>query len=154
MSIFTIRPPHTQQDDLTRKLAALEGVGRRDRHKSLPYQDCRFGSSQRRPKKVQNRVATAFRMAGTTLLNSKTYLGSRYRHLRKQLPSHATAIKAMARYLAVLVYRLLTHWEAWVDRGAAKYEQRRSEWELASLNSSQTYLKFSDQPHSAMRRIG
>ena len=86
-------------------------------------------------RKVQNRVAMAFRMAATTLLNSKTYLGSRYRHLRKQLPSHAAAIKAMARYLAVLVYRLLTHGEAWVDRGAAKFEQRRAERELASLNS-------------------
>jgi len=86
-------------------------------------------------RKVQNRVAMAFRMAATTLLNSKTYLGSRYRHLRKRLPSHAAAIKAMARYLAVLVYRLLTRGEAWVDRGAANYEQRRSEWEVASLNS-------------------
>jgi hypothetical protein len=35
----------------------------------------------------------------------------------------------------VLVYRLLTHGEAWVDRGAAKFEQRRSKRELASLNS-------------------
>jgi transposase len=67
-------------------------------------------------KKVQNRVAMAIRMAATTLLNSPTYLGSRYRHLRKQLPSHAAAIKAMGRYLAVLVYRLLTRGEAWVDR--------------------------------------
>ena len=86
-------------------------------------------------RKVQNRVAMALRMAATTLLNSKTYLGSRYRHLRKQLPSFASAIKAMARYLAVLVYRLLTHGEAWVDRGATKFEQRRAERELASLNS-------------------
>ena len=86
-------------------------------------------------RKVQNRVAMAFRMAATTLLNSKTYLGSRYRHLRKQLPSYAAAIKAMARYLAVLVYRLLTCGQAWVDRGAAQYDQRRSEWELASLTS-------------------
>jgi len=84
---------------------------------------------------VQNRVAMAFRMAATTLLNSKTYLGSRYRHLRKQLPSHASAIKAMPRYLAVLVYRLLTRGEAWVDRGAATFERRRTERELASLKS-------------------
>ena len=41
----------------------------------------------------------------------------------------------MARCLAVLVYRLLTYGEAWVNRGAAKFEQRRSEWELASLNA-------------------
>ena len=74
-------------------------------------------------------------MAATTLLNSKTYLGSRYRHLRQQLPSHAAAIKAMARYLAVLVYRLLTRGEAWMDRGATKYEQRRREWDLANLSA-------------------
>jgi len=86
-------------------------------------------------RKVHNRVAMAFRMAATTLLNSKSYLGSRYRHLRKQLPSHAAAIKAMARYLAVLVFRLLTHGEAWVDRGAARFEQKRTEWEMASLNA-------------------
>jgi hypothetical protein len=41
----------------------------------------------------------------------------------------------MARYLAVLVYRMLTHGEAWVDRGAARFEQRRTELEMASLNS-------------------
>jgi transposase len=87
-------------------------------------------------KQVQNRVAMAFRTAATTLLNSKTYLGSRYRHLRKQLPSYAAAIKAMARALAVLVYRLLTHGEAWVDRGTAQFERRRSERELANLNSN------------------
>jgi hypothetical protein len=83
-------------------------------------------------KKVQNRVAMAFRMAATTLLNSPSYLGSRYRHLRKQLPSHAAAIKAMGRYLSVLVY---TRGEAWVDRGAATFERKRTERELASLNS-------------------
>jgi transposase len=86
-------------------------------------------------RRVQNRVAMALRMAATTLLNSKSYLGGRYRHLRKTLPSHASAIKAMARYLAVLVYRMLTHGEAWMDRGAAKFEQRRTELEMASLNS-------------------
>ena len=91
-----------------------------------------IGSGKR---KVQNRVAMALRMAATTLLRSQTYLGGRYRHLRKQLPSHASAIKAMARYLAVLVYRILTHGEAWVDRGAARFEQRRTELEMASLNS-------------------
>jgi transposase len=91
-----------------------------------------IGSGRR---KVQNRVAGALRMAATTLLESKTYLGARYRHLRQRLPSYAAAIKAMARYLAVLVYRVLTHGEAWVDRGAAKFEQRRTEWELRSLTS-------------------
>jgi hypothetical protein len=62
--------------------------------------------------------------------------------LRKQLPSHAAAIKAMARYLAVLVYRLLTRGEACVDRGGVHYEQRRSEWELANLNSKARARRF------------
>jgi hypothetical protein len=83
---------------------------------------------------VQNRVAKALRMAATTLLNTRSYLGGRYRHLRKQLPSHAAAVKAMARYLAVLVYRMLTHGEAWVDRGTTRFEQRCSELELTTLN--------------------
>jgi transposase len=84
-------------------------------------------------RKVQNRVAMSLRMAASTLLNSKSYLGGRYRHLRKELPSKAAAVKAMARYLAVLVYRMLTHGQAWVDRGAARFEQKRAERELASL---------------------
>ena len=41
----------------------------------------------------------------------------------------------MAHYLALLVYRMLTKGQAWVDRGAAKFEQKRTEWELSSLKS-------------------
>ena len=37
-------------------------------------------------KKVKNRVAIALRTAATSLLESDTYLGARYRHLRRQLP--------------------------------------------------------------------
>lgn len=84
---------------------------------------------------VQNRVATSLRMSASTLLNSKSYLGGRYRHLRKHLPSYAAAVKAMAHYLALLVYRMLTKGQAWVDRGAAKFEQKRAERELSSLKS-------------------
>ena len=85
-------------------------------------------------RKVKNRVATALRTAATTLLKSDSYLGARYRNLRRHLPSLAVAVKAMGRYLAVLIYRLLTHGQAWVDGGAIRYEQRRTEQDLASLN--------------------
>ena len=67
----------------------------------------------------KNRVAVVLRTAATSLLESDTHLGARYRHLRRQLPTFKAAVKAMARYLAVPIYRLLTHGEAWVDRGAA-----------------------------------
>jgi transposase len=68
-------------------------------------------------KKVKNRVAVVLRTAATTLLESDTYLGARYRHLRRQLPTFKAATKAMARYLAVLIYRLLTKGEAWAASG-------------------------------------
>jgi transposase len=86
-------------------------------------------------KKVKNRVAVVLRMAATSLLASNTHLGARYRQLRRQLPTFKAAVKAMARYLAVLIYRLLTKGEAWVDQGAVHFERRRLERELASLQS-------------------
>src|SRR5580658_7359205 len=83
-------------------------------------------------KKMKNRVAVVLRTAATSLLESDTHLGARYRHLRRQLPSLKAAVKAMTRYLAVLIYRLPTHGAAWVDRGSAQFERRRLERELAS----------------------
>src|SRR3954454_7793838 len=73
-------------------------------------------------KKVKNRVAVVLRTAATSLLESDTHLGARYR----QLPTFKAAVKAMARYLAVLIHRLLTHGQAWIDRGAAQFE--RNAW--------------------------
>jgi transposase len=84
-------------------------------------------------KKVKNRVAIVLRTAATSLLESETYLGARYRHLRRQLHTFKAAVKAMARYLAVLIYRLLTHGQAWVDRGAAQFERKRLERDLTNL---------------------
>jgi len=87
----------------------------------------------RSKKKVKNRVATILRTGATSLLESDTHLGARYRHLRRRLPSFKAAVKAMARYLAVQIYRLLTQGQAWVDRGALQFERRRVEREFASL---------------------
>ena len=55
----------------------------------------------------------------------------------------------MARYLAVPVYRELTHGEARVDRGAAKFEQSRSERELRSLTSKALAKGFKLVPITA-----
>lgn len=84
-------------------------------------------------RKVQSPAAQALRMAATTLRCSNSYLGARYRHLQRRLPSKASAVKAMARYLGVLVYRMLTNGQAWVDRGAAQFEQKREAQAMASL---------------------
>ena len=82
--------------------------------------------------KGRNRVANALRMAAESLSKSQSYLGARYRSLRGRLGG-PKAIKAMARYLACLVYRMLTKGQDWVDRGAAYYEQRRQQRELTHL---------------------
>ena len=89
-----------------------------------------IGSGRR---KVQNRVAMSLRMAASTLRANQSYLGARYRYYCRKLPSKAAAVKAMARYLAIWVYRLLTKGQAWVDRGAARFEQRRESLEIAGL---------------------
>ena len=39
----------------------------------------------------------------------------------------------MARYLACLIYRLLTKGQAYVDRGAAHFQSKRTERELFTL---------------------
>ena len=92
-----------------------------------------------RPRRVKNRVANALRMAAEALSHSDSYLGARYRHLRARLGG-LKAVKAMARYLACLVYRLFTYGQAWVDRGSAEYERKRQERELMILKRKATQM--------------
>ncbi len=82
--------------------------------------------------KVKNRVATALRTAANTLLHSDSYLGARFRSLRTRRGA-PKAIKAMARYLACLIYRMFTRGQAWVDRGAREFENKRAQRELSAL---------------------
>jgi transposase len=84
--------------------------------------------------KSRNRVAGVLRMAANALLRSDSYLGARYRHLRTRLGS-PKAIKAMARYLACIIYRLFTKGQAWVDRGAEQFERNRQTRDLARLEA-------------------
>jgi transposase len=80
----------------------------------------------------RNRVANALRMAAESLSRSDSYLGARYRRLRGHKEGKK-AVKAMARYLACLVYRLLTKGQDYVDRGAAYFEKKRTEREIVGL---------------------
>jgi len=80
----------------------------------------------------RNRAANALRMAAQSLWHSDSYLGARYRRLRARLDGKK-AVKAMARYLACLVYRMVTKGQAYVDRGAAYFEKKRSEKERDAL---------------------
>jgi transposase len=91
--------------------------------------------------KVKNRVAEALRMAASTLDRSDSYLGARFRSLRSRLEP-GKAIKAMAAHLARLIYRMLKHGQAWVDRGAQEFEKRRQTRETHSLHRRAAALGF------------
>jgi transposase len=101
-----------------------------------PSKDISGGKVIRRGRrKVKSRAGQALRMAATTLRESNSYLGARYRHWRYRFEVKAAAVKAMAHQLAVLVYRLLKYGQAWVDQGAAKFEQKQEQAELARLRT-------------------
>ena len=91
--------------------------------------------------KSRNRVAGILRLAASSLLRSDSYLGARYRGLRTRLGS-PKAIKAMARHLACIIYRLFTKGQQWVDRGAEQFEQSRQARDLARLRTQATAHGF------------
>jgi transposase len=95
--------------------------------------------------KTKNRVAEILRMAASSLIHSDSYLGARFRYLRGRL-GPAKAIKATAAHLARLIYRMLKHGQAWVDRGARQHEARRTERERQSLQRKAEALGFRLEP--------
>ena len=78
---------------------------------------------------VENRAATAFRMAATSLWRSKTYLGAKFKRLRASLGA-PKAITAMAHTLARLVYRMLRYGQEYVDKGMEFYQQRYQQQQI------------------------
>src|ERR1039458_9292074 len=88
---------------------------------------------------VQNRAATALRMAASTLWRSKTYLGAKFRRLRARLGA-PKAITAMAHMLARLVYRMLKYGEQYVDKGMNYYEEKYREHEIQSIQKKAKQL--------------
>jgi len=93
------------------------------------------------PSAGRNRVANALRMAAQSLSRSDSYLGARYRRLRARLDG-PVAVKAMARYLSCLVYRIITKGQAYVDRGAAHYEAKHHKRERIALERKAATLGF------------
>lgn len=105
-----------------------------------PRRDITGGKVVRgKSRQSNNRVANALRMAAESLSHSDSYLGARYRQLRRRLDGKK-AVKAMARYLACLVYRLLTRGQEYVDRGAAHFQKRYADREMLALEYRATQL--------------
>jgi transposase len=100
----------------------------------VPRKDVTGGKVvKHRKRPSNNRVTTALRNAAEALARSDSYLGARYRSWTGRLEG-LKGVKAMAHYLALLVYRLLTKGPEWVDRGALYYENKQRERQLVSLH--------------------
>jgi transposase len=99
----------------------------------------------RKTRPSANRVANALRLAATSLLRTPTALGAFGRRLRSRLGA-PKAITALAHKLAILVYRMLKHGEAYVKRGAEEYEAQYQKRRLAALQRSAAELGFRLEP--------
>jgi transposase len=97
------------------------------------------------PSKTTNRASESLRMAASTLKESDSYLGAKYRQWRGRLGSKG-AIKAMAAYLARLMYRMLKRGQAWVDRGVQEHEKRRAERDKQFLERKAAALGYRLEP--------
>jgi transposase len=86
----------------------------------------------RKTRKVVSRLATALRLAATTLRASDSYLGAQFRRLRTRLGA-PKAITAMASKLGRLIYRMLRYGQEYVDRGTAHYEEKHRLQQLQFL---------------------
>ena len=114
-----------------------------------PRQDVTGGKVIRsRTKLVSNRVGGALRLAAISLLRSESYLGAKFRKLRARRGT-PKAIKAMARYLGCLVYRMLTHGQEWVDKGVKAFEEKNHQRELNELKRKAAELGLILSPREA-----
>jgi transposase len=89
---------------------------------------------RRGTRNVENRAATALRMAASSLWRSKTYLGAKFRRLRTRLGA-PKAITAMAHALARLVYRMLKFGEEYVDKGMQYYQEQFRQQEIRAIQA-------------------
>lgn len=88
-----------------------------------------------------NRAALVLRLAAQSLGRTQTALGAFFRRLAFRI-GKAKAITATARKLAILVYRTLKGEIAYVDQGAAAYDQLRRDSTVRRLRQRAQALGF------------
>lgn len=74
------------------------------------------------------------RQAACSLQRSKTALGGEFRRLARR-KGYSVAVFAMARKLAILIYRMLRFGQDYVDEGLAAYEERFKQRRVKNIAS-------------------
>jgi transposase len=95
-----------------------------------------------------NRVAQTFRVCAQTLIQSKSALGAFGRRLRSR-DGAASAITAMARKLAIIVYTMLKTGRPYLDIGSEAYDVRFRDRLVKSLRRRAGELGYDLSPATA-----
>ena len=93
------------------------------------------------PEARPNRAAAILRLAVMSLSRGQTALGASYRRLAYRI-GRAKAITAIARKLAVLVYRTLKGGFLYKDPGAEAYDKRYRDHAVRRLRQRAEFLGF------------
>lgn len=97
--------------------------------------------TKRKPGTATARAGAALRMAAVSLRHSRTALGAYYRRLARRLGADV-AVRATARKLAHIIYRLLRYGRPYVDEGVEAYENRYRDSRVRGLNNSAKQLGY------------
>ncbi len=103
-------------------------------------------SGGKRIKKHRNniavsRIATVLRMAALSLQRTQTALGAHFRKIARAKDGNV-AIFAIARKLALLIYRMLKFGQDYVDEGAKAYEERFTQRRIVGLRQNAKSLGY------------
>ena len=90
---------------------------------------------------VVSRARNALRLAAYSLEHSQSWLGAKYRRLKRKLGA-PKAIVAMAHHLARLIYQLIKFGREYVDQGVAAYEARYREQRVRWLKKQARELNI------------
>ena len=113
-----------------------------------PHNDISGGKVLRsRTLKTHNRAGQAFRQAAASVIRSRSAFGAFYRRKRAQL-GPMQALVATAHKIARTVYHLLKESVQYHDIGAAEYEKKHAERELAILQRKAAKLGFTLTPQT------
>ena len=93
-------------------------------------------------------LSVALRLAARSLRTSQSALGANFRRLIAKI-GMPKAITAMARKLAVLIYRMLKFGSAYVDKGMAYYEQKYQHHLIARLHKQAAAFGFHLTPQQS-----
>ena len=94
------------------------------------------------------RLAGVLRMCATCLERSQTALGAQFRRISRR-KGRAVAIFAMARKLAILIYRMLRYGQDYVDQGVEAYEEQFKKRRLHSLITTAKQMGYEIKPLDA-----